>query len=103
MQHPPISRTRYVQEDRKMRFQEVYERWSQGQLTQAEGALLLGRCERSFRRHIERFEADGMDGLLGVWAAEGIVRIGRQERLSFNTAHECKLHRLLPRATTTFA
>jgi hypothetical protein len=25
---------------------------------------LLGQCERSFRRHIERFEADGLEGLL---------------------------------------
>lgn len=64
MQHAPISRARYVQENRKMRFQEAFDGWSQGRLTQAEAALLLGQCERSFRRHIERFEADGMDGLL---------------------------------------
>jgi hypothetical protein len=64
MQHVPISRARYVQENRKMRFQEAYEGWSEGRLTQAEAALLLGQCERSFRRHIERFEADGLDGLL---------------------------------------
>lgn len=64
MQHAPISRTRYMQENRKMRFQETYDGWSQGRLTQAEAALLLGQCERSFRRHIERFEADGLEGLL---------------------------------------
>ena len=64
MQHAPISRTRYVQENRMMRFEEAYEGWSQGRLTQAEAALLLGQCERSFRRHIERFEADGLEGLL---------------------------------------
>ena len=64
MQHIPISRARYVQENRKMRFQEAYEGWSQGRLTQAEAALLLGQCERSLRRHIERYEADGLDGLL---------------------------------------
>ena len=33
-------------------------------MTQAEAALLLGQCERSFRRHIERYQADGLDGLL---------------------------------------
>ena len=54
MQHAPISRARYVQENRKMRFQEAYDGWSQGNLTQAEAAILLGQCERSFRRHIER-------------------------------------------------
>ena len=64
MQHAPISRARYVQENRKMRFQEAYDGWSQGNLTQAEAAILLGQCERSFRRHIERFEADGLEGLL---------------------------------------
>lgn len=64
MQHAPISRARYVQENRKMRFEEAYEGWSQGRLSQAEAALLLGQCERSFRRHIERFEADGLEGLL---------------------------------------
>jgi hypothetical protein len=33
-------------------------------LTQAEAALLLGQCERSFRRHIERYQGDGLVGLL---------------------------------------
>jgi Winged helix-turn helix len=64
MQHAPISRARYVQENRKMRFKEALDGWTQGRLTQAEAALLLGQCERSFRRHIERYEADGLDGLL---------------------------------------
>lgn len=64
MQHAPMSRARYVQENRKMRFKEALDGWTQGRLTQAEAALLLGQCERSFRRHIERYEADGLDGLL---------------------------------------
>ena len=63
MQHAPISRARYVQENRKMRFLEVYDGWSEGRLTQAEAAQILGQCERSFRRHIERFESDGLQGL----------------------------------------
>ena len=64
MQHAPISRTRYMQENRIMRFQQAYDGWSEGRLTQAEAAQLLGQCERSFRRHVERFEADGLEGLL---------------------------------------
>lgn len=64
MQHAAISRARYMQENRKMRFQEAFDGWNEGRLTQAEAALLLGQCERSFRRHIERFEADGLEGLL---------------------------------------
>ena len=63
MQHAPISRARYVQENRKMRFLEVYEGWNEGRLTQAEAAQILGQCQRSFRRHIERFESDGLQGL----------------------------------------
>ena len=47
-----------------MRFEEAYEGRTKGRLTQAEAALLLGQCERSFRRHVERYQADGLDGLL---------------------------------------
>lgn len=47
-----------------MRFEEAFEGWRGGRLTQAEAALLLGQCERSFRRHVERYEADGLEGLL---------------------------------------
>jgi len=44
MQHAPMSRARYTQENRKMRFQEAYEGWTAGRLTHAEAALLLGQC-----------------------------------------------------------
>ena len=47
-----------------MRFTEAYDGRSESRLTQAETALLLGQCERSFRRRIERFKADGLEGLL---------------------------------------
>ena len=60
----PISRSGYRQENRKMRFEEADQGWTAGRLTQAEAALLLGHCERSFRRYIERFQADGLEGLL---------------------------------------
>jgi hypothetical protein len=59
-----MSRTRYVQENRKMRFEEAFQGWKGGRLTQAEAAQLLGQCERSFRRHVERYAADGLEGLL---------------------------------------
>ena len=41
--HAPMSRARYVQENRMMRFEEAYEGWTGGRLTQAEAAMLLGR------------------------------------------------------------
>ena len=58
MRHAPISRARYVQANRKMRFKDALDGWIQARLTQAEAALLLGQRERSFRRHIERCEAN---------------------------------------------
>ena len=47
-----------------MRFEEAYEGWEAGRLTQAEAAMVLGQCERSFRHHVQRYEADGLEGLL---------------------------------------
>ena len=47
-----------------MRFEEVYDRWSEGRLTQREAADLLGVCERQFRRQCRRYESDGIDGLI---------------------------------------
>lgn len=64
MLHSPISRARLQQENRAMRFTEAYEGWEERRLTQAEAALILGMSERNFRRHIDRYEADGLSGLL---------------------------------------
>lgn len=47
-----------------MRFEEAYEGWNTGRLTQGEAAQLLGMCERSFRRYLSRYEAAGLDGLI---------------------------------------
>ena len=47
-----------------MRFEEAYEGWNGGRLTQAEAAQLLGLCERSFRRYLSRYEAEGLEGLI---------------------------------------
>lgn len=47
-----------------MRFQEAYGDWQEKRLTQAEAARLLGVHERTFRRYIDRFEDEGLDGLI---------------------------------------
>lgn len=47
-----------------MRFEEAYLGWTEGRLLQDEAARLLGVCERTFRRYIDRYEEDGMQGLL---------------------------------------
>lgn len=47
-----------------MRFEEAYQGWNTGRLTQAEAAQILGMCERSFRRYVGRYEANGLEGLI---------------------------------------
>jgi transposase len=52
-----------LQEIRKMRFEEVYFGWSESRLTQEEAARILGVCDRTFRRYIDRYEDGGVAGL----------------------------------------
>ena len=59
-----MSRTKWLQETRQMRFEEVYEKWAVKRLTQEEAAQLLGVCDRTFRRYIDRYEDEGLEGLL---------------------------------------
>lgn len=99
MHHAPMSRTRYMQENRKMRFEQAYDGWNQGRLTQGEAALLLGQCERSFRRHIERYKADGLGGLLdrrlsqisrrraGAQEVQHVVQLYKSGFAGWNVAH----------------
>lgn len=47
-----------------MRFEEAYEGWNEGRLSQEEAARILGVCERSFRRYLVRYEAEGLEGLI---------------------------------------
>jgi len=49
-----MKRTALLQEVRKMRFEEAYGGWKRGRLTQEEAARLLGVCERTYRRYIDR-------------------------------------------------
>lgn len=53
-----------LQEIRKMRYEEAYTGWQAGRLTQEEAARLLGVCERTFRRYIDRYEEAGLEGLI---------------------------------------
>jgi len=59
-----MKRAEWLQETRKMRFEEAYGGWQGGRLTQDEAARLLGVCERTFRRYIDRYEDEGLDGLI---------------------------------------
>ncbi len=47
-----------------MRFEETFCLWTEGRITQEEAARILGVHERSFRRHINRYRENGLDGLI---------------------------------------
>jgi len=47
-----------------MRFEETFSHWTEGRLTQEEAARILGVHERTFRRYVNRYTDDGLDGLL---------------------------------------
>ena len=49
---------------KQMRFKEAYEGYQAKRLSQTEAAALPGVCDRSFRRYIHQYEAEGLDGLL---------------------------------------
>ena len=82
-----------------MRFDEAYTGWQEGQLTQEDAARLLGVCERTFRRQIGRYEADGMDGLIDKRLAQlshrrapvdevlGLVDLYRNDYRGWNVKH----------------
>lgn len=56
--------TELRQEIRKMRFEEAYYGWTEKRLNQTEAARLLGVCERTFRRYVNRYEENGIEGLV---------------------------------------
>ena len=73
-------------EDRRMeKFRDVYGRWEQRQLSQAEAAEILGKSERQFRRYIDRYEVQGLAGL----------RDGRLGRVSGKAVPKEAMDRLL--------
>lgn len=58
-----MKRTELLQENRKMRFEDVYGGWQKGRLSQEEASEILGVCSRTFRRQIGRYEENGISGL----------------------------------------
>lgn len=59
-----MKRTQLLQETRKMHFEEVLSIWTEGRLTQEEAARMLSVTDRTFRRYIDRYNENGLDGLL---------------------------------------
>jgi transposase len=58
-----MKRTEILQENRKMRFEEVYGGWQKKRLSQDEAAEILGVCSRTFRRYIVGYKENGQEGL----------------------------------------
>ena len=58
-----MRKTEMLQEVRNMRFEEIYGNWTERHLTQEEAARVLGVCSRTFRRYIDHYEEDGLEGL----------------------------------------
>jgi len=58
-----MKRTEILQENRKMRFEEVYGGWQKKRLSQDEAAEILGVCSRTFRRYIIGYKENGLEGL----------------------------------------
>jgi len=94
-----MRRTEMLQEIRKMRFEEIYLGWSESRLNQEEAALILGVSDRTFRRQIDRYEEDGMDGLMDKRLSQASARrasvdevmavtdIYRKRHLGWNVKH----------------
>lgn len=56
--------TRLLQELRQMKFESIYEDWKGKRLTQAEAARLLDVTDRTFRRYVDKYEDNGLEGLI---------------------------------------
>jgi len=69
-----MKRTQLLQEIRMMRFEEAYSSWQERSLTQEEAARLLGVSDRTFRRHICRYEDQGLEGLFDKRLSQESVR-----------------------------
>ena len=59
-----MRRTEVQQENREMRFEETYLGWKESRLTQESAALILGVSDRTFRRYVDRYEDEGLEGLM---------------------------------------
>ena len=59
-----MNRTTWLQDRRMQKFRDVLSRWESGELSMMEAGELLGMSERQFRRYRDRYEEDGLEGLL---------------------------------------
>ncbi len=51
-----MNRTNLLEDIKRMRFEEAYDGYRNKRLSQSEAALLLGVCDRTFRRYMCRYD-----------------------------------------------
>ena len=59
-----MNRAAWLQDRRMKKFVDVLSRWEAGELSMMEAGELLGMSERQFRRYRDRYEEDGLAGLI---------------------------------------
>jgi Helix-turn-helix domain len=59
-----MNRATWLQDRRMQKFRDVLSRWERGDLSMLDAGELLGMSERQFRRYRDRYEAEGLDGLV---------------------------------------
>ncbi len=59
-----MNRAAWLQDRRMKKFRDILGRWEAGALSMLEAGELLGMSERQFRRYRDRFEEDGLEGLV---------------------------------------
>jgi len=59
-----MNRAAWLQDRRMQKFCDVLGRWEAGQLSMMEAGELLGMSERQFRRYRDRYEEEGLEGLV---------------------------------------
>ena len=59
-----MNRATWLQDRRMQKFRDVLSRWEAGKLSMMEAGELLGVSERQFRRYRDRYEEDGLEGLV---------------------------------------
>ena len=59
-----MNRAAWLQDRRMQKFRDVLSRWESGGLSMTEAGELLGMSERQFRRYRDRYEEDGLEGLI---------------------------------------
>jgi hypothetical protein len=59
-----MNRTTWLQDRRMQKFRDVLSRWESEELSAMEAGELLGCSERQFRRYRDRYEEEGLAGLI---------------------------------------